>query len=165
MLHFSFSLFAPYFCNFLCLCISLVFVASLLLSLFSLYLSISRVSAIFHVFLVTFLVFLFLPLTLHNVLFLFLSILPSPSVSISHLIAVWGQRYLKPFTVLLRWALGIRDCIRGLWGYPLNSGFACTRNETSFKRRHRQSVQKFLAHLYPKLVRVMKHTRCFKLTR
>lgn len=61
---------------------------------------------------------------------------PRLSVSISSLIAVRGQRYLKPFTAPAAVSLGDSRLYTGLMGAsPLDSGFACVRNETSFKRR------------------------------
>lgn len=88
------------------------------------------------------------PLISHSVLFLFLSILPSP-------LCVYFSSDRSSGTAIPQAIY--RACCGEPWGFeivygaygghPLDSGFACVRNETSFKRRDRQPVQKFLARL------------------
>lgn len=91
---------------------------------------------------------------------------PRLSVSISLLIAVRGQRYLKPFTAPAAVSLGDSRLYTGLMGGIRST--VVLRARATKHHLNAGTVSRcgnFSRAFNSELIRVMKHTRCFKLTR
>lgn len=170
ILRLSYSLYFPRLSPLCLLSFATFFVSLPLSSVFaaplSFSLSISRVSPIFHPFLFILLMLLSHPLTSHSVLFLFLSIFPSPLCL--YLSSDRSSGTAIPPAIY-------RACCGEPWGFEIVYGAYGGIRSTVLLRacatKHHLNAgtvsrcRNFSRAFNSELIRVMKHTRCFKLTR